>query len=80
MCFVTNGSDSESESENEEEHESDNEDEDDLQKFFAQLSKKNQLILLKLMKRAKEQQETVQKQEDIVIEKNRRLREVDQRA
>jgi hypothetical protein len=41
MCFVTNGSDSESESEGEDEHESDCEDENDLQKFFAQLSKKN---------------------------------------
>jgi hypothetical protein len=54
MCFVINGSDSESESEDEEEHESDNEDEDNLQKFFAQLRNKNQMILLKLMKRAKE--------------------------
>ena len=52
MCFVANGSDSESESEDEEEHESDSEDEDDLQKFFAQLSKKNRMSLLKLMKRA----------------------------
>ena len=43
MCFIANESDSESESENEEEHESDSEDEDDLQQFFAQLSKKNQM-------------------------------------
>ena len=43
MCFVANESDSESESEDEEEHESDSEDEDDLQKFFAQLSKKNRM-------------------------------------
>jgi hypothetical protein len=69
MCFVANGSDSESESEDEEEHESDSEDEDDLEKFFAQLSKKNQMILLKLMKRAEEQQEMLHKQEDILIEK-----------
>jgi hypothetical protein len=57
MYFVTNGSDSESESEDDEEHESDSEDEDDLQQFFAQLSKKNQMSLLKLMKRAEEQKE-----------------------
>jgi hypothetical protein len=50
MCFVTNGSDSESESEHEEEHGIDSEDEDDLQQFFAQLSKKNWISLLKLMK------------------------------
>jgi hypothetical protein len=69
MCFVANGSDSESESEDEDEHESDSEsesededehesdseDEDDLQKFFTQLSKKNQMSLLKLMERAEEQ-------------------------
>jgi hypothetical protein len=55
MCFVANGSDSESESEDEEEHESDSEDEDDLQQFFAQLSKKNRMSLLKLMKRSEEQ-------------------------
>jgi hypothetical protein len=56
MCFVANGNDSESESEDEEKYESDNEDEDNLKQFFTQLSKKNQMILLKLMKRAKEQQ------------------------
>jgi hypothetical protein len=54
MCFVANGSDSERKSEDEEEHESDSEDEDNLQKFFAQLSMKNQMSLLKLMKRAEE--------------------------
>ena len=69
MCFVANESDSESESEDEEEHESDSEDEDDLQKFFAQLSKKNRMSLLKLMKRAEEQKEMLHKQEDILIEK-----------
>jgi ribosomal protein L32E len=50
------------------EHESDNEDEDDLQKFFAQLSKKNRMSLLKLMKRAEVQKEMLHKQEDILIE------------
>src|SRR5688500_14277431 len=55
MRFVANGSDSERESEDEDEHESDSEDENDLQKTFAQLSKKNQMSLLKLMKRAEEQ-------------------------
>jgi hypothetical protein len=69
MCFVTDGSDSESKSEDEEEHESDSEDEDDLQKFFAQLSKKNQMILLKLMKTTEELQETLHEQEDILIGK-----------
>src|SRR5688572_20857888 len=69
MCFIANGSDSESESEDEEEQESDSEDEDDLQKFFAQLSKKNRMSLLKLMKRAEEQKEMLHKQEDILIEK-----------
>ena len=54
MCFIANGSDSESESEDEEQ-ESDSEDEDDLQQFFAQLSKKHRMSLLKLMKRAEEQ-------------------------
>jgi hypothetical protein len=61
MCFVANGSDSESESEDEDEHESDSEDEDDLQQFFAQLSKKNRMSLLKLMKRAEEQKEMLHK-------------------
>jgi hypothetical protein len=69
MRFVANGSDSESESEDEDEHESDSEDENDLQKTFAQLSKKNQMSLLKLMKRAEEQKEMLHKQEDILIEK-----------
>jgi hypothetical protein len=69
MCFVANGSDSESESEDEEEHESDSEDEDDLQQFFAQLSKKNRMSLLKLMKRAEEQKEMLHKQEDFLIRK-----------
>jgi hypothetical protein len=69
MCFVANGSDSESESEDEEEHESDSEAEDDLQQFFAQLSKKNRMSLIKLMKRAEEQKEMLHKQEDILIEK-----------
>jgi hypothetical protein len=55
MCFVANGSDNESESEDEEKHESDSEDDDDLQQFFVQLSKKYQMTLLKLMKRAEEQ-------------------------
>ena len=55
MCFIANGNDSESESEDEEEQESDSEDEDDLQQFFAQLSKKHRISLLKLMKRAEEQ-------------------------
>jgi hypothetical protein len=80
MCFAANGSDSESKSEDEDEHESDSEDEDDLQKFFAQLSKKNRTSLLKLMERAEEQKEMLHKQEDILIEKNQRLGEVDQRA
>jgi hypothetical protein len=62
MCFVANESDSESEMEDEEEHESDSEYEDDLQQFFAQLSKKNQMSLLKLMKRAEEQKEMLHKQ------------------
>jgi TRAP-type C4-dicarboxylate transport system substrate-binding protein len=48
---------------------SDSEDENDLQKFFAQLSKKNRMSLLKLMKRAEEQKEMLHKQEDILIEK-----------
>jgi hypothetical protein len=52
MCFVANGSDSESESEDVEEYESDSEDEYNLQQSFAQLSKKNWISLLKLMKRA----------------------------
>jgi hypothetical protein len=55
MCFIANGSDSESGSEDKEEQESDSEYEDDLQQFFAQLSKKNRMSLLKLMKRAEEQ-------------------------
>jgi hypothetical protein len=59
----------ESESEDEDEHESDNEDEDDLQKFFAQLSKKHRMSLLKLMKRAEEQKEMLHKQEDFLIRK-----------
>jgi hypothetical protein len=67
ICFVANGSDSESE--DEEEHESDSEDEDDLQQFFAQLSKKNWMSLLKLMKRAEEQKEMLHKQEDFLIRK-----------
>jgi hypothetical protein len=54
MCFLAIGSDSESESEDEEEQQSDSEDEDDLQQFFAQLSKKNWMSLLKLIKRAEE--------------------------
>jgi hypothetical protein len=69
MCFIANGSDSESESEDEEEQESDSEDEDDLQQFFAQLSKKNRMSLLKLMKRAEEQKEMLHKQEDFLIRK-----------
>jgi hypothetical protein len=69
MCFVANGSDSESESEDEDEHESDSEDENDLKKFIAQLSKKNQMSLLKLMKRAEEQKKMLHKQEDILTEK-----------
>jgi hypothetical protein len=69
MCFIANGSDSESESEDEEEQESDSEDEDDLQQFFAQLSKKHRMSLLKLMKRAEEQKEMLHKQEDILIRK-----------
>jgi hypothetical protein len=69
MCFIANGSDSESESEDEEEQESDSEDEDDLQQFFAQLSKKNQMSLLKLMKREEEQKEMLHKQEDFLIRK-----------
>jgi hypothetical protein len=69
MCFIANGSDSESESEDEEEQESDSEDEDGLQQFFAQLSKKNRISLLKLMKRAEEQKEMLHKQEDFLIRK-----------
>ena len=69
MCFIANGSDSESESEDEEEQESDSEDEDDLQQFFAQLSKKHRMSLLKLMKRAEEQKEMLHKQEDFLIRK-----------
>ena len=69
MCFIANGSDSESESEDEEERESDSEDEDDLQQFFAQLSKKHRMSLLKLMKRAEEQKEMLHKQEDFLIRK-----------
>jgi hypothetical protein len=69
MCFVANGSDSESGSEDEDEHESDSEDADDLQKFFAQLSKKNRMSLLKLMERAEEQKEMLHKQEDFLIRK-----------
>ena len=69
MCFVANESDSESESEDEEEHESDSEDEGDLQQFFAQLSNKNRMRLLKLMKRAEEQKEMLHKQEDFLIRK-----------
>jgi hypothetical protein len=70
ICALSLMSDSESESEDEEEQESDSEDEDDLQQFFAQLSKKNQMNLLKLMKRAEEQKEMLHKQEDILIKKN----------
>jgi hypothetical protein len=73
MCFVANGSDSERKSEDEDENESDSEDENDLQKFFAQLSKKNRRSLLKLMKRAEEQKEMLHKQEDILIEKMKDL-------
>jgi hypothetical protein len=73
MCFVGNGSDSERKSEDEDENESDSEDENDLQKFFAQLSKKNRMSLLKLMKRAEEQNEMLHKQEDILIEKMKDL-------
>jgi hypothetical protein len=73
MCFVANGSDSESQSEEEEEHESDSEDEDYLQQFFAQLSKKNRMSLIKLMKRAEEQKEMLHKQEDFLIRKNEDL-------
>jgi hypothetical protein len=69
MCFVANGSDSESENEDEEEQESDSEDEDDLQQFFAQLSKKNRMSLLKLIKRAEAQKEMLHKQEDFLIRK-----------
>jgi hypothetical protein len=69
MCFVANWSDSESKSEDDEENESDSEDEDDLQQFFAQLSKKNRMNLLKLMKREEEQREMLPKQEDILIRK-----------
>jgi hypothetical protein len=69
MCFIANGSDSESGSEDEEEQESDSEDEDGLQQFFAQLSKKNRMSLLKLMKRAEEQKEMLHKQEDFLIRK-----------
>jgi hypothetical protein len=69
MCFVANESDSERKSEDEEEHESDSEDEDDLQQFFAQLSKKNRMSLLKLMKRAEGQKEILHKQEDFLIRK-----------
>jgi hypothetical protein len=61
MCFIANGSDSE--------RESGSEYEDDLQQFFAQLSKKNRMSLLKLMKRAKEQKEMLHKQEDFLIRK-----------
>jgi hypothetical protein len=69
MCFVANESHSESDNEDEDEHESDSEDENGLQKFFAQLSKKNRMSFLKLMKRAEEQKEMLHKQEDILIEK-----------
>jgi hypothetical protein len=69
MCFISNGSDSESESEDEEEKECDSEDDDDLQQFFAQLSKKNRMSLLKLMKREQEQKEMLQKQEYFLIRK-----------
>jgi hypothetical protein len=71
MCFIANGSDGESESEDEEEQESDSEDEDDLQQFFAQLSKKNRMSLLKLMERAEEQKEMLHKQEDFLIRKSK---------
>jgi hypothetical protein len=73
MCFVANGCDSESKSEDEEEHESDSEDEDDLQQFFTQLSKKNRMSLLKLMKRVIEQKEMLHKQEDFLIRKIKNL-------
>jgi hypothetical protein len=76
VCFVVNGNDSESECEDEEEYESNNEDEDNLKRFFAQLSKKNQMIFLKLMKRAEEQQDMFHKQEDILINKTKRLDEL----
>jgi hypothetical protein len=78
MCFIANGSDSEIESEDEEEQESDSEDEDDLQQFFAQLSKKNWMSLLKLMKRAEEQKEMLHKQEDFLIRKNEDLEKLTQ--
>jgi hypothetical protein len=69
MSFIANGSDNESESEDEEEQESYSEDEDDLQQFFAQISKKNRMSLLKLMKGAEEQKEMLPKQEDFLIRK-----------
>jgi hypothetical protein len=55
--------------EDDEENESDSEDDDDLQQFFAQLSKKNWMNLLKLMKREEEQKEMLHKQEDILMRK-----------
>jgi hypothetical protein len=69
ICFVVDENDIESESENEEENESDSEDEADLQQFFAQLRKRKQVNLLKLMKREEEQREMLHKQEDILIRK-----------
>jgi hypothetical protein len=69
MCFIANGSDSESKSEDDEEHERDSEDEYVLQQFFAQLSKKIRMSLLKLMKRVEEQKEMLHKQEDFLIRK-----------
>jgi hypothetical protein len=42
---------------------------DDLQQFFAQLSKKNWMSLLKLMKREEEKKEILHKQEDFLIKK-----------
>jgi hypothetical protein len=69
MCFVPNEIDNKSESEDEEEHESDSEDKDDLQQFFAQLSKKNWMSLLNLIKSAEEQKEMLHKQENFLIRK-----------
>jgi DNA-directed RNA polymerase specialized sigma24 family protein len=52
QCFVANESDSESEDEEESENESEDEDDDDLRQLYAHLSKKDKMIMLKLMKRA----------------------------
>jgi hypothetical protein len=61
MCCVDNENDSGSGS--------DEEDERSFQQLYAQLSKEDKMIMLKLLKRAREQSETLHKLEDVLIRK-----------